>query len=84
MVEEVPVVIIGGGPIGLTLSCILGKNNIEHVLLEKNDSTSDWPKAILTNTRSMELYHQLGMVSVALSCHCCYGRTITTNITIIL
>jgi 2-polyprenyl-6-methoxyphenol hydroxylase-like FAD-dependent oxidoreductase len=62
MVEEVPVVIVGGGPIGLTLSCILGKNNIEHVLLEKNDSTSNWPKAMLTNPRSMELYHQLGMV----------------------
>ena len=62
MVEEVPVVIVGGGPIGLTLSCILGKSNIEHVLLEKNETTSNWPKAILTNTRSMELYHQLGMV----------------------
>lgn len=62
MVEEVPVVIVGGGPIGLTLSCILGKNNIEHVLLEKNDTTSNWPKAMITNPRSMELYHQLGMV----------------------
>ena len=62
MVEEVAVVIVGGGPIGLTLSCILGKSNIEHVLLEKNETTSNWPKAILTNTRSMELYHQLGMV----------------------
>lgn len=55
-------VIVGGGPIGLTLSCILGKSNIEHVLLEKNETTSNWPKASLTNTRSMELFHQLGMV----------------------
>ena len=62
MVEEVPVVIIGGGPIGLTLSCILGRSNIGHVLLEKNETTSKWPKAVITNTRSMELLHQLGMV----------------------
>lgn len=60
---EVPVVIVGGGPVGLTLSCILGKNNIQHVLLEKNESTTKWPKAILTNTRSMELYRRLGIKS---------------------
>lgn len=62
MVEEIdiPVVIVGGGPVGLTLSNILGKNDVQHVLLEKNETTSKWPKAILTNTRSMELYRRLG------------------------
>ena len=57
---DVPVVIVGGGPIGLTLAHILGKNNVETGLLEKNDTTSKWPKAMLTNPRSMELYRRLG------------------------
>ena len=64
---EVPVVIVGGGPVGLTLSYILGKNDIKHVLLEQNDTTTKWPKAILTNTRSMELYRRLGIKSYSYS-----------------
>lgn len=56
-----PVVIAGGGPVGMTLALELARHNVESILLERKDSTTRHPKMDLTNGRSMELYRKLGI-----------------------
>jgi 2-polyprenyl-6-methoxyphenol hydroxylase-like FAD-dependent oxidoreductase len=58
---EVPVLIAGGGPVGMTLSLELAHHGVHSLLVERNPSTTTHPKMDLTNGRSMELYRRLGM-----------------------
>jgi 2-polyprenyl-6-methoxyphenol hydroxylase-like FAD-dependent oxidoreductase len=60
--RAVPVLIAGGGPIGLTLGHALASFGVKCLLVERNRSTSSHPKMDLTNGRSMELYRRLGLV----------------------
>ena len=50
-----PVVIVGGGPVGLFLSSLLSQYNVKHCLLEKRDVPTPHPQAHFINARSMEL-----------------------------
>ena len=44
--RETDVIISGGGPVGLTLANLLGQAQIGVIILEKNDSPFDIPRAI--------------------------------------
>ncbi|KAK7903181.1 hypothetical protein LTR67_001198 [Exophiala xenobiotica] len=57
------VVIAGAGPIGLLLATVLSHYGVRSILLERNLSTTQWPKMDLTNTRSMEILRRLGLAS---------------------
>jgi 2-polyprenyl-6-methoxyphenol hydroxylase-like FAD-dependent oxidoreductase len=59
--KEVPVLIAGGGPVGMTLAKTLASFGIECMLVEKNPSTTRHPKMDITNSRSMELFRKLGL-----------------------
>jgi 2-polyprenyl-6-methoxyphenol hydroxylase-like FAD-dependent oxidoreductase len=52
----VPVLIAGGGPVGMTLACELSRRGIECMLVERNATTTHYPKMDITNARSMELF----------------------------
>jgi 2-polyprenyl-6-methoxyphenol hydroxylase-like FAD-dependent oxidoreductase len=58
--QDVDVVIIGGGPCGLTLAIELGRRGITTVLLEERTSPSRFPSANATQARTMEHYRRLG------------------------
>ncbi len=55
------VVIIGGGPVGLTASLLLDRLRIAHVVVEAQDPPSDHPQAHFINSRSMEIFRELGL-----------------------
>jgi len=59
--EEVPVLIVGGGPVGLTASILLSQAGIRSLLVERHPGTSIHPKARAINARTMELYRQCGV-----------------------
>ncbi len=59
--EQVPVLIAGGGPVGLTLALTLAQQGVAAILVERNPSTTTHPKMDITNGRSMELFHHLGV-----------------------
>jgi 2-polyprenyl-6-methoxyphenol hydroxylase-like FAD-dependent oxidoreductase len=60
-----PVVgIVGGGPIGLSLSLQLGRLGIRSILLERSASATDHPKARGTWPRTMELFRLWGIEDV--------------------
>lgn len=60
---QVPVLIAGGGPVGLTLSLDLARLGIRSLVAERNPSTTRHPKMDITNGRSMELFRRLGVAA---------------------
>lgn len=58
---NVPVLIAGGGPVGLTLSLELAHYGIASLVAERNPTTTRHPKMDITNGRSMELFRRLGV-----------------------
>jgi 2-polyprenyl-6-methoxyphenol hydroxylase-like FAD-dependent oxidoreductase len=59
--DRVPVLIAGGGPVGLTLALTLAQQGVQALLVERDPSTTTHPKMDITNGRSMELYRRLGI-----------------------
>ena len=58
--QDCAVVIIGGGPCGLTLAIELGRRGIPVILLEEKTSPARFPAANATQARTMEHYRRLG------------------------
>ena len=53
--------IVGGGPVGLTASILLSREGVRSLLVERHPGTATHPKARAINARSMELYRQCGV-----------------------
>lgn len=60
--EQFPVVIVGAGPVGLSLALALARQGVRSVLLEKNQQTSRWSKAPGILPRTLEIFQQLGVL----------------------
>ena len=61
MILETSVLVVGGGPVGLTLAIDLARRGIDCVLVERRETTTEHPKATLLGARSMELYRRWGL-----------------------
>jgi 2-polyprenyl-6-methoxyphenol hydroxylase-like FAD-dependent oxidoreductase len=59
--KHVPVLIAGGGPVGMTLARTLAQLGVRCMLVERNPGTTRHPKMDITNGRSMELFRRLGL-----------------------
>ncbi|MDP1751216.1 MAG: FAD-dependent monooxygenase, partial [Reyranella sp.] len=60
-VSHVPVLIAGGGPVGMTLARTLALYGVRCLLVERNPTTTRHPKMDITNGRSMELFRRIGV-----------------------
>jgi 3-(3-hydroxy-phenyl)propionate hydroxylase len=58
--SRVPVLIAGGGPIGLAMSLDLASRGVASVILEKHDTVSDGSRAICWAKRTLEIFDRLG------------------------
>lgn len=58
---DVPVLIVGGGPVGLTASIFLSRFGVDSLLVERHPGTAILPKARALNARTMEMYRQIGL-----------------------
>ncbi|KAH9904076.1 FAD-binding monooxygenase-like protein [Xylariomycetidae sp. FL2044] len=58
---EVPVVIVGGGIVGLSASLFLAHQGIQSLVVERHSGTSIHPRARSLNARTMELFRHLGI-----------------------
>src|SRR5215469_16358034 len=58
---EIPVLIVGGGPIGLALAADLGRRGVKALLVEKNDDKLGPAKMLEVSVRTMEFCRQLGI-----------------------
>ena len=58
---DIPVLIVGGGPVGLTASLLLSRHGVRSLLVERHPGTAIVPKARGINARTMEMYRQCGV-----------------------
>jgi 2-polyprenyl-6-methoxyphenol hydroxylase-like FAD-dependent oxidoreductase len=58
---DTQVLIVGAGPVGLTLAVDLGKRGIKCTLIEQKDAPAFLPKMERCNARTMELYRRMGI-----------------------
>ncbi|QGW89112.1 NAD(P)-binding protein [Enterobacter asburiae] len=61
MKNRYQVLIIGAGPVGLLLACVLKKNGIDVAVIEKRASRSTYSKALSMNAASLALLRALGV-----------------------
>ena len=54
------VLVIGGGPVGLSTALHLNQQGVDCVVVEKHPSTATHPKASYFNVRTMEILRQIG------------------------
>ena len=59
--SSVPVLIVGGGPVGLTASLLLSRRGIRNLVVERHPGTAIHPKARGINARTMEIFRQQGV-----------------------
>src|ERR1051325_8709169 len=58
---DTQVLIVGAGPVGLTLAVDLGKRGIRCTLIEQKEAPACLPKLERCNARTMELYRRMGI-----------------------
>jgi 2-polyprenyl-6-methoxyphenol hydroxylase-like FAD-dependent oxidoreductase len=58
---DTQVLIVGAGPVGLTLAIDLGKRGVRCTLIEKNAAPLGYPKMERCNPRTMEIFRRLGL-----------------------
>jgi 2-polyprenyl-6-methoxyphenol hydroxylase-like FAD-dependent oxidoreductase len=60
-VVETQILIVGAGPVGLTLALDLGRRGVRCTLIERNITSIQLPKMERCNARTMEIYRRLGI-----------------------
>ncbi|GGS79237.1 FAD-dependent oxidoreductase [Nonomuraea spiralis] len=60
---EVEVLVVGGGPVGLTARALLDRWGVRVLLVERHPEPSPFPRARLVNVRSMEIFRRLGLAA---------------------
>jgi len=55
------VLIVGAGPVGLTLAIDLGRRGVRCMLVERNEAPQFLPKMERCNARTMEIYRRMGL-----------------------
>jgi 3-(3-hydroxy-phenyl)propionate hydroxylase len=61
-VSEVDVVIVGAGPVGLTLANILGQQGICTLIVEERDTLIDYPRGVGLDDESLRTFQSIGVV----------------------
>jgi 2-polyprenyl-6-methoxyphenol hydroxylase-like FAD-dependent oxidoreductase len=61
-VIQTPVLIAGGGPVGLTMALDLGRRGVRCTLIERKDKPAFFPKMERCNARTLEIFRRLGIV----------------------
>ena len=58
---DTQVLIVGGGPVGLTLAIDLGKRGVRTILVEQKEAPQFLPKMERCNARTLEIFRRLGI-----------------------
>jgi 2-polyprenyl-6-methoxyphenol hydroxylase-like FAD-dependent oxidoreductase len=65
---ETPVLVVGGGPVGLAMTIDLGTRGIPSILIEQGDGTIEHPRTGLVAVRTMEAFRQWGIADKVRAC----------------
>lgn len=56
-----PVLIVGAGPVGLTLACVLARHGVRARIIDAHSEPSPWCRAIGVTPRTLEVMEDLGL-----------------------
>ena len=77
------VLIVGGGPVGLTLAVDLGQRGVRTMLIEQKSAPQRLPKMERCNARTMEIFRRMGLAkrvrAAGLPAHCLMDVFIVTD-----
>ncbi|GAB3200149.1 FAD-dependent monooxygenase [Nocardioides hungaricus] len=59
--DQVDVLIVGGGPVGLASAILLAQRGVDVLLVERRSFDTRFPRAHLLNVRTMEIFHEMGV-----------------------
>ena len=65
-IERVDALIVGAGPVGLTLANILGQNGVRTLVLEERDSLIDYPRGVGLDDESLRAFQSVGLADAVL------------------
>src|SRR3984893_8678618 len=81
---DTQVVIVGAGPVGLTLAVELGRRGVRCTIVEQKPAPAKLPKMERCNARTMEIYRRMGIVekgrAAGLPAHCPMDVFIVTSL----
>jgi 3-(3-hydroxy-phenyl)propionate hydroxylase len=60
--EDVDVVIVGAGPVGLTLANILGLQGVRTLVVDERDTLIDYPRGVGLDDESLRTFQAIGLV----------------------
>lgn len=66
MAEEVDVLIVGAGPVGLTLANVLGIQGVRTLVVEERDTLIDYPRGVGLDDESLRTFQSIGLVEAVL------------------
>ncbi|OIN80258.1 bifunctional 3-(3-hydroxy-phenyl)propionate/3-hydroxycinnamic acid hydroxylase [Mycobacterium malmoense] len=59
---DVDVVVVGAGPVGLTLSNILGLQGVRALVIEERDTLIDYPRGVGLDDEALRTFQSIGLV----------------------
>src|ERR1700742_475946 len=59
---EVDVLVVGAGPVGLTLANILGLQGVRTLVVEERDNLIDYPRGVGLDDESLRTFQSIGLV----------------------
>src|SRR5262249_27971393 len=81
---DTQVLIVGAGPVGLTLAVELGRRGVRCTIVEQKPAPAKLPKMERCNARTMEIYRRMGIVekvrAAGLPAHCPMDGFIVTSL----
>ncbi|WP_395310661.1 bifunctional 3-(3-hydroxy-phenyl)propionate/3-hydroxycinnamic acid hydroxylase [Mycobacterium sp. AMU20-3851] len=66
MSQQVDVLIVGAGPVGLTLANILGLQGVRTLVVEDRDTLIDYPRGVGLDDESLRTFQSIGLVEAIL------------------
>jgi 2-polyprenyl-6-methoxyphenol hydroxylase-like FAD-dependent oxidoreductase len=67
---DVPVLIVGAGPVGLAASILLARQGVANLVVERRDGVQRAPAAHVVNARTFEILRAAGVDSRAIAAQC--------------
>lgn len=61
------VLVVGAGPVGLTLACELLRHGVPCRVIDLNDGPSLWSKSAVVHARTLEVFEAMGVADAALA-----------------
>jgi 2-polyprenyl-6-methoxyphenol hydroxylase-like FAD-dependent oxidoreductase len=81
---DTQVLVVGAGPVGLTLAIALGRRGVRCTIIEQKPAPAKLPKMERCNARTMEIYRRMGIVekvrAAGLPAHCPMDVFIVTSL----